>query len=73
MQVICGDTDRITPFTHAERIAIELPDSELIRVRGTGHMVMMERPDIVNEHLINLIQQCAAGRAAGQRKWWRLV
>ncbi|HVV14243.1 alpha/beta hydrolase [Amycolatopsis sp.] len=57
--VIGGDADRLTPYTHAERIAAELPDAELARVRGAGHMVQLEQPELVNSHLIDLVQRCA--------------
>jgi pimeloyl-ACP methyl ester carboxylesterase len=68
--VMSGDRDRMTPFSHAERIVAELPDSKLVRVRGAGHMVIMEQPDIVNVNLVDLVRQCASGRGAG-RRWWR--
>ena len=69
--VVSGDADRMTQFPHAERIAVELPDAELVRVRGAGHMAMLEQPQMVNDHLVMLLQQCAYGRDAGRRRWWR--
>ncbi|MGQ0839111.1 alpha/beta fold hydrolase [Actinokineospora sp.] len=69
--VISGDADWMTPFAHAERIAAELPDAELVRVRGAGHMVMMEQPELVNEHLLGLLRECARGRGAGRKWWWQ--
>jgi pimeloyl-ACP methyl ester carboxylesterase len=69
--VLSGDTDRMTAFDHAERIAFELPDAELVRVRGAGHMVMLEQPQVVNDHLVMLLQQCAYGRENDRRWWWR--
>lgn len=73
--LVCGgDADRMTQFSHAERMAFELPDAELVRVRGAGHMVMLEQPQVVNDHLVMLLQQCAYGRGngrGGNRRWWR--
>ncbi|TDV47189.1 alpha/beta fold hydrolase [Actinophytocola oryzae] len=69
--VLSGDEDRMTAFSHAERIAFELPDAELVRVHGAGHMVMVEQPQLVNDHLVMLLQQCAYGRDNGPRRWWR--
>jgi pimeloyl-ACP methyl ester carboxylesterase len=68
VRVIHGDEDLITPFPHAERIAAELPDAELVRAKGAGHMVMLEQPQLVNDHITMLLQQCAYGRG---RRWRR--
>jgi pimeloyl-ACP methyl ester carboxylesterase len=69
--VLSGDQDLITPFPHAERMALELPDAELVRARGAGHMVMLEQPELVTDHLTILLQQCAYERGPDRRKWWR--
>ena len=65
--VLSGDADRMTAFSHAERITVELSDAELVRVRGAGHMVMFEQPQLVNDHLVMLLQRCGYER----RKRWR--
>lgn len=70
--VIGGDADRLTPYTHTERIAAELPDAELARVRGAGHMVQLEQPELVNSHLIDLVQRCAGvDTMSSSRRIWR--
>lgn len=72
--VVGGDTDRLTPFAHCEAIVAELPDAELVRVRGAGHMVHLEQPELVNSHLIDLVQRCGmvGGDETGRRgRWWR--
>jgi pimeloyl-ACP methyl ester carboxylesterase len=66
--VCSGDADRMTQFSHAERIAFELPDAELVRVRGAGHMVMLEQPQVVDDHLAMLLHRCAYGRQDGRRR-----
>jgi pimeloyl-ACP methyl ester carboxylesterase len=70
--VIGGDADRLTPFSHAERIVAELPDAELVRIRGAGHMVQLEQPELVNSHLIDLLQRCSGvdGASTSGRTWW---
>ncbi|WP_031466820.1 alpha/beta fold hydrolase [Sciscionella sediminilitoris] len=62
--VLSGDADRLLPFEHAERIAAELPDAELVRAPGAGHMVPLEQPDLVNACLIGLLQRCAGKETA---------
>ncbi|SDD48322.1 alpha/beta fold hydrolase [Actinokineospora iranica] len=69
--VLSGDEDLMTPFSHAERINAELPDAHLVRARGAGHMVMLEQPDLVTEHLATLLRECARGLGSGRKRWWR--
>ena len=68
--VLSGDADKLTPFRHAEAIAAELPDAELVRAEGAGHMVMLEQADLVTEHLVDLVRSCADGETTG-RRWWK--
>lgn len=56
VQVIGGDADLILPFSHCERIADELPDAQLVRVTGAGHVPQLEHPEIVTSYLIDLLQ-----------------
>jgi pimeloyl-ACP methyl ester carboxylesterase len=66
--VLSGDEDRLTPFSHAERIAAELPNATLVRAAGAGHMVMLEQPELVTGELISLLRDCVGGvRATAQR------
>ncbi|HEY4455980.1 MAG TPA: alpha/beta hydrolase [Pseudonocardiaceae bacterium] len=60
--VLSGDHDQLTPFSHAERIAAELPDAKLVRAFGAGHMVMLEQSDLVTNELIDLLRSCAISR-----------
>jgi pimeloyl-ACP methyl ester carboxylesterase len=54
--VIAGDRDRLTPPTHAERIAAELPElHRLVVLENTGHMGPLERPHEVSEALAELL------------------
>ncbi|MCS7482294.1 alpha/beta fold hydrolase [Umezawaea endophytica] len=69
--VISGDADRLTPFSHAERMAEEMPDGELVRAPGAGHMVMLEQPELVTGHLIGLIRRSAVEQDESRRRWWR--
>jgi pimeloyl-ACP methyl ester carboxylesterase len=53
--VMAGENDRLTPPTHARRIAEELPDLyELVVLPETGHMGPLERPAEVSEALRRL-------------------
>ena len=70
--VLAGSVDRLTPPTHAARIAAALPGPvELVELPATGHMAPLERPDEVNYWIRDLAaragsvaQASATSRAA---------
>jgi pimeloyl-ACP methyl ester carboxylesterase len=53
--VLAGDRDEMTPPEHSERIAAAIPRAELAMLPGPGHLVLLEAPDEVNEHLAALL------------------
>jgi pimeloyl-ACP methyl ester carboxylesterase len=53
--VIAGERDRLTPPSHARRIAEMLPDSAgLIVLENTGHMGPLERPREISDAIAAL-------------------
>jgi pimeloyl-ACP methyl ester carboxylesterase len=53
--VIAGADDRLTPPSHARRIAERLPQLQRLTVlERTGHMAPLERPEAVAEALVEL-------------------
>lgn len=52
--VIVGERDRLTPPSHARRIAGAVRGARLLVVPEAGHMVGMERADAVNQALSEL-------------------
>jgi pimeloyl-ACP methyl ester carboxylesterase len=62
--VIAGERDRLTPPSHARRIAEALPNlADLIILPDTGHMGPLERPDEVGEALLRLAQRASQSAA----------
>lgn len=58
--VIAGDSDRLTPPSHARRIAEGLPEcAGLIVLPGTGHMGPLERPTEIGDALARLASHTA--------------
>lgn len=55
--VICGDEDRFTPLRYSEYLATTMKNARLLRVENAGHMVMLEKPVIVAQALIEFIEQ----------------
>ncbi|KWT61416.1 lipase [Streptomyces albus subsp. albus] len=64
--VLAGDRDLITPSDHSDTIAELLPGAESVCEPGAGHLVMLERPEVVTGHLETLIERAAAAAAAAR-------
>jgi pimeloyl-ACP methyl ester carboxylesterase len=63
--VLAGSQDRLTPPSHARRIAAALPaPAEVVELTLTGHMAPLERPAEVNYWLRALAARAAAPVAA---------
>ncbi|NMN96215.1 alpha/beta fold hydrolase [Antrihabitans stalactiti] len=65
--VLSGDADMVIPFAGAVKIAEALPNSELVRVEGAGHMVHLEFPDVVNDALDRLLDRARVYQSTPKR------
>lgn len=45
-------------------MAEQLPGAELLLVEDAGHLVMLERPDLVDQRLVALLKQAVDYRGA---------
>ncbi|WP_433249812.1 alpha/beta fold hydrolase [Streptosporangium sp. CA-135522] len=66
--VMVGGRDRLTPPVHSRRIAAAIPGARLIVVPEAGHMIGLERPEVVNEALIGLLDRVARRTGAHPRR-----
>jgi pimeloyl-ACP methyl ester carboxylesterase len=64
--VVVGDEDRVTPPKLTDEIVARISGSELVKLAGAGHMVMMERAPLVNLHLRAFTRRVTRG-ARGRR------
>ncbi|MBX6385444.1 MAG: alpha/beta hydrolase [Microbispora sp.] len=55
--IIVGDRDWLTPLDHSRAIAAAVPTAQLCTVPETSHLVQLERPDVVNEALRELLKR----------------
>ncbi|MEV5413863.1 alpha/beta hydrolase [Thermopolyspora sp. NPDC052614] len=55
--IIVGDKDWLTPPDHSRAIAEVVPSAHLEVVAGTSHLVQMERPQVVNDALRDLLKR----------------
>ena len=63
MLVFSGREDILTPPSHSELIVEGIPGAEHIVVNDAGHVIMLEHPDLLGAHLIQLVEQSARARA----------
>jgi pimeloyl-ACP methyl ester carboxylesterase len=54
--VLVGERDRLTPPACARSIVKALPGAALTVCPGAGHMLMLERPDVVTEALLDVVR-----------------
>lgn len=47
VRVVVGDHDRLTPPAHARALVDAVPQARMRVVAGTGHMMLVERPDAI--------------------------
>ena len=53
--ILCGEQDQLTPLKYARHLDDEIPESTLVLFEGTGHMVILERPQEVAEAVGNFL------------------
>jgi pimeloyl-ACP methyl ester carboxylesterase len=59
--VLVGAQDLLTPAAHSKVLVREIPGAELVVLDPGGHLIMLERPDDANAHVIDLIDRAARG------------
>jgi pimeloyl-ACP methyl ester carboxylesterase len=65
--VITGDLDRLLPASAAADLAAAIPGARLVRVPDAGHVVILERPDIVTQEIAGLVAVALAEAAVRRR------
>lgn len=60
--VACGDRDLLTPVEYSREMADALTKSEFVIVGGAGHLVQLERPEVINEALVRLVERATPSK-----------
>lgn len=55
--IICGSEDRLTPVKYSRYLEERLPHSRAEIIDGAGHMVMLEKPQAVNEAIARFVSE----------------
>ncbi|MGE2832397.1 alpha/beta fold hydrolase [Mycobacterium sp. SMC-4] len=75
--VACGDRDMLTPLEYSQQMARAMAKSELLIVGGAGHLVQLERPEVIDDALVRLVERAtpsklvALTRRVRERVWSR--
>ena len=64
VHVLVGDRDQLTPPAHAQRLASSIPGARLTIAPGAGHMLNLERDELVTAAIADLVRQAHAAPAA---------
>jgi pimeloyl-ACP methyl ester carboxylesterase len=60
--VACGDRDLLTPMEYSQQMADTLTKSELVIVGGAGHLVQLERPEVIDDALVRLVERATPSK-----------
>jgi pimeloyl-ACP methyl ester carboxylesterase len=64
--VIAGELDKLTPPTHAQKLADRLPDrADYMEIPEIGHMGAIEAPEAINQAIRNLANEAGGADTAG--------
>ena len=64
--VVGAGRDLLTPLVHSREIAERLPHARYVEVPDSGHMVLLERHEVVTAHLRAQVDRVRATAAAGR-------
>jgi pimeloyl-ACP methyl ester carboxylesterase len=62
--VMCGEQDLMTPADHSREMVEHVPGAELVILAEAGHLVMLEHPDLVSDHLRDLVERAVRAHPA---------
>jgi len=54
---VVGEYDQLTPFRYHERLAEDLPNCSLLRIRNAAHLLMLEQPGPFNAVLAGFLDR----------------
>jgi pimeloyl-ACP methyl ester carboxylesterase len=62
--IVCGDHDLVTPDEYSRKMSHALRQSEMIIVSRSGHLVLLSKPEPINDGLVRLVRRATPGRFA---------
>jgi pimeloyl-ACP methyl ester carboxylesterase len=59
--VISGSADRVIRARRSRELAAGLPNGRFLEVEGAGHLVGLERPEVVNAAIVEFLDERRSG------------
>ena len=69
--VACGDRDLLTAMEYSEEMDRALEQSELVIVGGAAHLVQLERPEVIDDALVRLVERSTPSKLVALARWMR--
>ncbi|XXM70526.1 alpha/beta fold hydrolase [Lysinibacillus sphaericus] len=69
--LVWGEHDRVVPLTTGHRLAADLPQSKLVVLKDTGHLVPEEKPEEVLGHILEFIHSETEGYVRQERQQFK--
>jgi pimeloyl-ACP methyl ester carboxylesterase len=60
--IACGDRDLLTLLSGSREMAAVMPKCELLIVPGAGHLVELERPELIDDALVRLVERATPSK-----------
>ncbi len=57
--VVAAERDTFTPVRYAEQMARQIPDAELLLVKGASHAAPIEQPELINRRVVDFLERRA--------------
>jgi len=64
--VLNGDRDVLTSPIHSEEMVERMPWAEHVVIQDGGHIIMLEHPEVVTQHLLELVRRAERAARAGR-------
>lgn len=62
--VVAAERDTFTPVRYAEQMARQIPDAEILLVRGASHAAPIEQPELINRRVVDFLERRVLAEAA---------
>ncbi len=71
--VVTGSEDRVVPPESSKRLAEEIPNSRIVTLEETGHLLFIEKAEEFNKIVLNFLHEASNEPKWKRKEWWRKI